>query len=144
MTARPGTLGILARYALVLLLAFGLPARASAQGQVHDTTRTSAAVKDLPLTAAQREGYVGTYVVDLPQGGSGSVRVLEENGALKLWASDHGDEKPRRLLSQGDHVFLAENTSDFVLTFVMDGAGRATGFNVRKADPGLIVAVRVH
>jgi hypothetical protein len=30
-----------------------------------------------------------------------------------------------------------------VSTFVVDG-GRATGFNVRKADPGLIVAVRVH
>jgi hypothetical protein len=71
-----------------------------------------------------------------------SWREHEENGALKLRASGHGDEKPRRLLAQGDHVFLAENTPDFVLTFVMDGS-RATGFNVRKADPGLIVGRRV-
>jgi hypothetical protein len=128
--------------ACVPLLILGLPIRSSAQGRGQDSARVSLAVKDLPLTAAQRQSYVGNYVVDLPQGGSGSVRVLEENGALKLWASDRGDEKPRRLLSQGDHVFLAENTPDFVLTFVMDG-GRATGFNVRKADPGLIVGVRI-
>jgi hypothetical protein len=38
---------------------------------------------------------------------------------LKLWASDH---------------------PDFVVTFAMEG-GRATGFNVRRAD-GTIVAVR--
>jgi hypothetical protein len=141
MTARPTTPGIVARCALACLLVSSLPAGVLAQGQVRPTARDSAAVKDLPLTAAQREGYVGTYVVNLPQGGSGNVRVLDENGALKLWASDHGDEKPRRLLSQGDHVFVAENTPDFVLTFVMDGS-RATGFNIRKADPGLIVGVR--
>jgi hypothetical protein len=58
-----------------------------------------------------------------------------------MWVSDQGEA--RRLLSQGDHVFHAENTPDFVLTFVVDG-GRATGSNVRKADPGLIVAVRIH
>jgi hypothetical protein len=140
MTARLGTLQASCVFALLLTL--GLPIRSSAQGQGQDSTRVSATVKDLPLTAAQRQSYMGNYTVDLPQGGSGTVRVFEENGALKMWASGHDDEKPRRLLSQSDHVFLAENTPDFVLTFVMDG-GRATGFNIRKADPGLIVGVRV-
>lgn len=133
--------------ACVLLLILGLPNRSSAQGQgsTKDSARVSNAVaaKDLPLTAAQRARYVGNYVVQLPQGGSGTVRVLAENGALEMWASDHDDEKPRRLLSQGDHVFLAENTPDFVVTFVVVDDGRVTGFNIRKADPGLIVGVRI-
>jgi hypothetical protein len=140
MTARLGTLGPQARCALVLLLAIGLPIRSSAQGQVQDTTRVSAAVKDLPLSAANRQSFAGSYIANLPQGGQSSVLVFEENDGLKLRTSDQVET--RRLLYQGDNVFLAENTPDFVLTFLMDD-GRATGFNVRKAD-GLIVAVRSH
>ena len=126
---------------LVFLLILGLPVRSPAQEQVRDTTRINATVRDLPLSAAHRQSYAGSYSANLPQGGQSSILVFEESGVLKLRVSDTGET--RRLLYQGDNIFLADNTPDFGLTFVMNG-GRATGFNVRKADDGLIVAVRIH
>ena len=133
-----GPLGVLARCTVGFLLAFSLHACAAAHGQVQDTPRADAALKDRPLTAAQRQSYVGSYTANMPQGGQVSVRVFEENGVLKMWVADPNEA--RRLLHQGDNVFVLENTPDFVLTFVMQG-GRATGFNVRKED-GTIVALR--
>ena len=143
MTTRFGNLGALGRLTrwVVPLFAVGFLIPALAKGQAGDTTRMSVAVKDLPLSTANRQSYAGSYTANLPQGGQSSVLVFEENGTLKLRVSD--SDESRRLLYQGDNVFLAENTPDFVLTFVMDG-GRATGFTVRKADGKLIVAVRNH
>ena len=137
MTARLGTLGAVGLCAIVLLLAFILPTRASAQPP-QDTIQAGAAMKELPLTAAQRQSYAGSYTANMPHGGQVSVRVFEENGVLKMWVSDPGDA--RRLVYQGDNVFVPENTPDFVITFVIKG-GRVTGFNVPREE-GQIVAVR--
>src|ERR671918_1271022 len=100
MTARLRILVTLAPHAAALLLALavGLPARAGGQGQVRDTT-----VKDLPLTAAQRQAFVGRYSVTLPFGELRSVRIFEENGVLKAQDEDEGPGS-RRLLYQGDNV----------------------------------------
>ena len=65
-------------------------------------------------------------------------RIFEENGALRLWVSN--PDESRRLLYQGDNVFLLENTPAFVLTFVVNDA--AMKFTVRKPE-GELVAVRI-
>jgi hypothetical protein len=126
--------------ALLFLLAFSVPASHASAQQPQDTTKGGPAVKDVPLAAAQRQSYLGNYTANMPQGGEVSVRVFEENGVLKMWVSDPGDA--RRLIYQGNNVFVPENTPDFVIAFVTEG-GRITGFNVRKED-GWIVAVRSH
>ena len=121
----------------VLLLALGLPARAASQAQARDTAASSAPVKDLPLTAAQRQAFVGSYSVTLPFGEPTSLRIFEENGVLK---GQPEDQEARRFLYQGDNVFRPEG-ADFILTFVVDG-GRATKFTARRPD-GVMEGVRV-
>jgi hypothetical protein len=129
----------------VLLLAVGLPARAGGQAPVRDTTAASPPVKDLPLTAAQRQAFVGTYTVTattgspLPPDASMSFRIVEENGVLM---AKGGDEEAKRLLYQGDHVFRPEGVrGDVTVTFVVEN-GRATKATIRKED-GVIEVVRV-
>jgi hypothetical protein len=121
-----------------LLLALGLPARAASQAQARDTARTSAPVKDLPLTAAQRQAFVGSYSVTLPFGEPTSLRIFEENGVLK---GEPENQEARRMLYQGDNVFRPEGVPNFVLTFVVEG-GRATKFTGLKPD-GVIEGIRV-
>ena len=103
-----------------LMLVFGLSAPAAA---------AQATVKDLPLTAAERQSFVASYSVTLPLGGGSVVRIFEENGVLKALS----DGETRRLLYQGDGVFRPEGMADFVLTFVIE-SGRATRFTGRKPD----------
>jgi hypothetical protein len=117
-----------------------LPARVIAQGQVDTPARDSAVVKDLPLTTERREIYVGKYATELPGGEKVTLRIITENGALKLWASNPGET--RRLVYQGDNVFLVENTPGFVITFVVVH-DLAMTFKVRKPE-GELVAVRVN
>ena len=124
--------------ALALLLALGLPARAASQAQARDSAETSAPVKDLPLTAAQRQAFVGNYSVTLPFGEPTSLRIFEENGVLK---GEPENQEARRLLYQGDNVFQPEGTPDLVFTFVLEG-GRATKFTVRRPD-GVMHGIRV-
>jgi hypothetical protein len=126
----------LARYVFIVL-AFGLPARASGQGQ--DTAAARAVVKDLPLTAAQRQTYVGSYALTVPSGEQSSVRIFEENGVLK--AHEENQNEPHRLVYQGDTVFLVEGMPGISLAFVVE-SGRATRFTVRTPD-GPLGAVRV-
>ena len=125
--------------ALVCLLISGLPARASAQRQDPDTAAANAAPKDLPLTPAQRQRYIGTYATELPGGEKVTLRILEEDGSLRLWASEPDDT--RRLFYQGDDRFLMEKAPGFVLAFVLlhDVAMK---FIVRKPE-GELVAIRV-
>ncbi len=124
--------------ALFLLVGLVCPANAYAQIQGQGGTRDTAA-KDLPLTAEQRQVYVGVYTTELPNGVKGTVRIFEERGALRLRPSDEDDA--RRLLYQGNHIFMAEKTPDFVLTFTVVN-NRAMTFRVRKED-GEITGVRV-
>jgi len=114
---------------IALALVFGLSAPAAAQAKPADTTRAAATVKDLPLTAAERQSFVGIYSVKLPLGWGSVVRIFEENGVLKALS----EGETRRLLYQGDGVFRFEGMPDLVLTFVLEG-GRATRFTGRKPD----------
>lgn len=124
--------------ALALLLTLS-SAAGHAQAQTRDTTRP-AVVTDLPLTAAQRQAYVGVYSVSLPQGEQTMLNVYEENGIL-MAHPDNQDES-RKLVYQGDNVFLADGDPEFAIVFVVEN-GRATKFTVRRAD-GVIQGVRVH
>ena len=54
---------------------------------------------------------------ELPGGDKVSMRIVDENGALRLWVSS--PDESRRLLYQGDNVFLLENAPGFVFTFVV-------------------------
>jgi len=124
---------------LVLVLVFGLFVRASAQ-QRRDTTQAADTVKDLPLTAAQRQSFVGNYAVTLPFGERDLLRIVEEDGILK--AHSLRDKEARRLLYQGDGVFRLEGMPNFVLTFVLEG-GRATKFTGRRPElEGVVQGVR--
>jgi hypothetical protein len=139
MTARLDILVDLALYTLVFLLALGQPALAVGQGEVKDTTSANSVVRDLPLTAAQRQSFVGSYAVTMPSGEETVLRVVEEQGVLKATPENQGET--RRLLYQGENVFQAEGVPNFILRFELE-AGRATKFTVRK-DDGLIKGVRV-
>ncbi len=128
----------------VLALVFGLSASAAAaQAKPGVTTQAASTVKDLPLTAAQRQSFVGSYSVTLPIGESGErdlLRIFEENGALKAHSSR--DQEARRLLYQGDAVFRVEGMPNFVITFVLEG-GRATKFTGRRPElEGAVEGVR--
>jgi hypothetical protein len=101
------------------------------------STRAADTVKDLPLTAAQRQSFVGSYSVMLPMGGQDVLRIFEENGILKAHSSH--ENRTGRLLYQGDGAFRPEG-SDFVITFVIE-AGRATSFQGLRED-GVIKGTR--
>lgn len=121
--------GLVAGLALVLVA--GHPATLFAQRTGWDTTT---AVADLPLTAAERQAFVGRYRVTLPQESGYFAFVEEEQGRLRLCAEASGE--CRRMLHQGRNVFLFEGVPDFEVTFVVEN-GRATRFALRKADgPG--------
>ena len=100
-------------------------------------TKATGSVVDLPLTAAQRQSFVGSYAVILPMGGQDVLRIFEENGILKAHCSH--ENQTGRLLYQGDGVFRPEG-SDFVITFVVE-AGRATSFQGLRED-GVIKGTR--
>jgi len=105
---KPSTLGAAS---IVLVLVFGLSApAAAAQAKPGDTRRAAATVKDLPLTAAQRQSFVGSYSVTLPLGGGSVVRIFEENGVLKALS----EGETRRLLYQGDGVFRPDGVMEGV------------------------------
>jgi hypothetical protein len=133
MTARLTTL---ACCAVALLLTFGFPPLASAQRTGWDSTRV---VKDLPLTPAQRQAFVGSYRVTMPQGDEIRVRVKDENGKLRL--RPEGDDESHAMLHQGGNVFLIDQAPDFQLEFIVEN-GRTAKFTLRKAD-GLGEGVRV-
>ena len=128
----------LAPYAVALLLIIAAPANVSGQAPSRDTTPAAATVKDLPLTPAQRQVFVGTYRVALPHGEERTARIFEENGVLKMHPSD---AEPARLLYQGNNVFHPQGMPHFVFTFTVEN-GRATKFTVRRED-GVMEGVRV-
>ena len=132
MAAHSRVLGDLASCAVALLLALVPAARADGQAPSRDTTAAAAPMKDLPLTAAERQVFVGTYAVTLPYGEPRTLRILEENGVLK-GQTDEEPGKSIRLLYQGENMFRPEGIADFVFTFVVE-SGRATRFTVQRED----------
>jgi hypothetical protein len=126
--------------AVALLLALFVPARAAGQAPSRDTTAAAAPAKDLPLTAAERQVFVGKYAATLPHGEQTTLRVFEENGQLK-GEPENQPGTALRLLYQGDNVFWPDGVQNFVLTFVVEN-GRATRLTVRRED-GVMEGTRV-
>jgi hypothetical protein len=142
MTPRSGLLDDIARYLLALLLVVIAPAIGTGQAPKRDTTTATAPVKDLPLSAAERQAFVGTYRTALPHGEERTLRIIEENGVLKGYTVEEPSDKgPRRLLYQGDNTFRPEGIPDFLFVFIVEN-GRATKFTGRRED-GVMEGVRV-
>jgi len=75
-------------------------------------------VRDVPLTAAERARYVGSYAL-----GSMTLRVFEQGDVLMAQATGQGAD---RLRSQGQHIFVP--TFDDAVRVEFEVAGdRATG-----------------
>jgi hypothetical protein len=129
---------LVAAAVFALLLAVVFPAGAAAQVQAGDTTHKGTS-KDLPLTAAQRQAFVGSYAVTLPYGERRSFRIFEENGTLKAQTDE--DPGSRRLLYQGDNIFHPAGMPHFAFTFVLQG-GLATSFTVQRED-GVMKGTRI-
>lgn len=77
---------------------------------------------DLPLTANNRDRYVGEFLLARPDGSRQPVRVFVQEG--KLLVSLAG-QTPTPLRSQGAHVFLDGSGNRFAFDVTDD---RATGF----------------
>src|SRR5688500_19628581 len=97
---------------VVFALALVLPGGAAAQAQPGDTTHKGTP-KDLPLTAAQRQAFVGSYAVTLPYGEPRSFRIFEENGMLKAQTDE--DPGSRRL----DRKSTRLNSSHLVISYAV-------------------------
>lgn len=130
--------GFAAKFTLRKADGLGEGVRVAEASDDAGTVSQGAAAKDLPLTAPERGRYVGSYASELPGGVRITLRVYEENGALRLSVSE--PEMSMRLLYQGDHVFLLEN-APFVLTFYLVN-DVAMKFKVHKPE-GDLMAVRI-
>jgi len=115
---------------LMLFLALRLTSAGAAQAQATPA----------PLTAAQRQAYIGFYELTLPgpQARKVVLRVYELPDALM---GRLGEDAPQALIYQGNDSFRPQGTSGYLLAFTLS-AGHATG--VRIASPlGPITGVRV-
>ena len=74
-------------------------------------------VRDLPLTAAERAAYEGTYQLRDVR-----LRIFARGDSLLGQASGQASFG---LLAQGDHTFVATFDPDTRVVFAMDGAGHA-------------------
>jgi hypothetical protein len=140
MSTHAPVLGAVVPSVVTFLLALFVPAPAVGQAPSRDTTAAAAPVKDLPLTPAERQAFVGKYSVTMPHGEQTTLRVFEENGQLKGDAENQ-QGTGLRLLYQGDNVFRPEGLQNFVLTFVVEN-GRATRLTVRRED-GVMEGTRI-
>ena len=111
--------------ALAVALAFAAPVAA----QETAPAPAAPAMKDLPLTPEQRQGFVATYTLTTPEGAM-PFRIFEQAGALH---GQPGDDEPKRLLYQGDNVFQPEGMPEFTVTFTMEGT-KATKFVVKSPE----------
>ncbi|HEX8829716.1 MAG TPA: nuclear transport factor 2 family protein, partial [Longimicrobium sp.] len=129
---RPGFLPI-APFALAVALLAGGAAAAHAQS-------APAAAQDLPLTAAERQHYVGTYRLTMPAQGQQPVSLRVYDGGAGLMGQIGGNQ-PTRLLYQGGDAFRPQAAPDGLVTFTVLN-GRATRLAVRMPD-GVMEGVRV-
>jgi len=80
------------------------------------------ALKDLPLSAAERTRYAGEYALARPDGSRQPVRVFEEGDQLMVQPSG---QPATRMRSQGTHVFVSMDGNRMVFDVADE---RATGF----------------
>ena len=94
-------------------------AAASAPAAAAPTTGGVWGVKDVALTAAERQQFVGTY--DMTMGGSGQgagyFRVYEKDGTL---FGDINGHHTATLLYQGDNVFRPKEDATYTVTFTIE------------------------
>jgi len=114
----------------VALLAAGPIA---AHGQAGPAPAPAASARDLPLTAAGRQRFVGLYSVTAPGQRPASLRVYEADGMLM---GQMNGNAPTRLLFQGGDSFRPEQAPAFLVTFTMVD-GRATRVSMRSPEGGM-------
>jgi hypothetical protein len=127
----------IARGAALGAIALALGAVSTSRAGAQSATAVSApaaaadtAMKDLPLTPAERASYAGTYSGDSPEGRKMTLVIAEENGALV--GTMNGDESSR-LLSQGNGVIRPEKFPDVSVKFTVQG-DHATKLTMRQGD----------
>jgi hypothetical protein len=124
----------------MLSLALALPVVAEAQAAPSaPATPAAPAAKDLPLSAAERQPFVGTYLLSTPgsAGRSMPFRVYEQQGSL--YGQPQGGQA-MRLLYQGENRFRPEKEQESLLTFTLE-AGKVTRFSVTTPQ-GTLEGVR--
>lgn len=129
MSPRPLRFARLAPYAAALALALVAPVAAAAQTPAAAPAGAQGDVKDLPLTATERQRYVGRYTIATPDG-SMVLRIYEEAGVLK-GVPEGDDDGPSRLLYQGNHTFRPEANLSMALVFTV-ADDRATKFTLAR------------
>ena len=82
------------------------------------------------LTSAQRQPYLGSYVITTPDNERINFRIYESEGAL---LGQPGAEAPVRLVYLGDNLFRTEGQYDYTVTFIIEN-GRAARFTARSGD----------
>ena len=82
------------------------------------------------LTTAQRQPYIGSYVITTPDNERITFRIYEAEGML---LGQPGAEAPVRLVYLGDNLFRTEGQYNYTVTFIIEN-GRATRFTARSGD----------
>ena len=108
--------------ALTLTLAAAKPLRAQTQAAPAASAPTSGGVwgvKDVALTAAERQQFVGVYDMRAPGSGEamGTFRVFEKDGTL---LGDINGQHTATLLYQGDNVFRPKEDATYTVTFTIE------------------------
>jgi hypothetical protein len=117
--------------AIALALCAVPASRAAAQAIAAPSAVTADnALKDLPVSPADRASYVGTYSGDSPEGKKMTLVIVEENG--KLVGTMNGAD-PSRLLSQGPGVMRPEMYPTVSVTFTVQD-GHATKITMRQGE----------
>jgi hypothetical protein len=140
MRSRNLVLSTVAPFACALALAVMSPAAAHAQEAQASASAAAPAVKDIALSAAERQRFVGTYTITMSRGGETRTmpfRIYEEKDAL-FGQPDGG--RAARMLYQGENTFRPEHDTRMAVTFTLEG-DRATRFKVNTPE-GTIDGVR--
>jgi ketosteroid isomerase-like protein len=90
-----------------------------------------AAIKDLPLSAAERQQFIGVYAVTPSPGKPAMPLHVFERGDTLMGQLRNTD--PTRLISQGDNVFRPSASRDFTIEFTIAG-GKATQVSIVSKD----------
>jgi hypothetical protein len=137
MTARlfAATLSRGAVAAIALALAAASPSRAAAPttapaSALAPTATADSAMKDLPMSAAERATYAGTYSATSPEGNKMTLVIAEQNGTL---VGTMNGQDSSRLRSQGNGVLRPESYPNIALTFSVQG-DHATKLTMRQED----------
>ena len=128
--SHPSIVARLAPFALALGIVVAAPDVGSAQAPAQPAPAATSEVKDLPLTSAERQKYLGSYTIAIPDGSRLVLRIYEEDGKL-MGKPEGDDDEPSRILYQGDHTFRPEANTAMLVSFTVVG-DRATKLTVSR------------